>query len=29
MMKPHMEKARGYYRSLGPENICSYDYCRN
>lgn len=29
MMKPDMEKTRAYYRNLGPEDICSCDYCRN
>ena len=29
MMQPDIEKTRAYYRDLGPENICSCDYCRN
>lgn len=29
MMRPDIEKTRAYYRTLGPENICSCDYCRN
>ena len=28
-MKADIEKTRAYYRSLGPENTCSCDYCRN
>ncbi len=29
MMKLDIEKTRGYYRMLGPENICDCAYCRN
>lgn len=29
MMRLDIEKTRAYYRNLGPENICSCDYCRN
>lgn len=29
MVKPIVEKTRAYYRNLGPEDICSCDYCRH
>ena len=29
MIKPDIEKTRGYHRNLGPENVCSCDYCKD